>query len=212
MLKDLAPVRYEDIIDQLCSKGYAVVDQFTPSSECISLRELLIQRKLDGDFRPAAVGKEAAKSIISTQRNDHILWLDEEDKAEEVQAWFRRIRLLSDSIRKGMFLPINHFECHFAHYPAGSFYKKHLDGFKNNDERQISVIAYLNPDWTQEDGGELLIYDHHVRPASKQPIIDRIEPIMGRVVFLMSQQIPHEVATSKNDRFSITGWLRNNRI
>lgn len=212
MINDLAPIRYEDILDQLCSRGYAVVDGFIPAEECIALRELLINRKLEGAFRPAAIGKADEKTIVSTQRNDHILWLDENDAAEEIRSWFKRVRLLADSIKRGLFLPINNFECHFAHYPAGSFYKKHLDGFRDKDERLISVIAYLNPDWTKEDGGELKIYDHHVKPKSKQPVIDVIEPLMGRLVLLLSQEIPHEVAKSQNDRYSITGWLRNNHF
>jgi SM-20-related protein len=55
------------------------------------------------------------------------------------------------------------YECHFARYGEGAFYKKHLDAFKTPEEshlpkRLLSSVLYLNRDWGNEDGGELLLY------------------------------------------------------
>jgi SM-20-related protein len=212
MIQELAPLSYEDILAQLCEKNYAVIDQFIPLKEGISLLNLLQSRKLDGLFKPAAIGKAQDKSIEQSIRSDQVLWLNANDSNEAISSWFRRIRLLSDAIRKGLFIPINDFECHFAHYPSGTFYKKHLDAFKDSDERLVSIIGYLNPDWKIGDGGELLIYDNKPTIAPhKQSVIDTIEPMMGRVVLMLSKEVPHEVALSKTDRYSITGWLRYNQ-
>ncbi|MDV7402803.1 2OG-Fe(II) oxygenase, partial [Arthrospira platensis SPKY1] len=98
--------------------------------------------------------------------------------------WFQRVRLLSESLRNGLRIPINYFECHFAHYSSGAYYKKHLDAFRERQGRLISVICYLTPNWTEGDGGELLIYDHRIEPARNQPVIEVIKPTMGRLVLL----------------------------
>ena len=54
---------------------------------------------------------------------------------------------------------ISSYEFHYTLYEAGSFYKKHIDQFRNNDSRQFSMIIYLNKNWEEDDGGELCI--HH---------------------------------------------------
>ena len=47
---------------------------------------------------------------------------------------------------------------YYSLYDAGDFYKKHLDQFKDNSNRQFSMISYLNPHWEAKDGGELFIH------------------------------------------------------
>ena len=55
---------------------------------------------------------------------------------------------------------ITGYEFHYALYEKGSFYKKHLDQFKNTASRQYSLIMYLNDDWQEADGGQLCVHHH----------------------------------------------------
>ena len=52
------------------------------------------------------------------------------------------------------------YECHYAKYQQGDFYKKHYDAFKGRSNRIFTTVCYLN---TPESGGELVIY----KPKSK---------------------------------------------
>lgn len=50
------------------------------------------------------------------------------------------------------------FESHFAHYAPGAFYKTHVDAFKGQANRVLSVVYYLNEAWGAKDGGEMVLY------------------------------------------------------
>ena len=94
------------------------------------------------------------------------------------------------------------YEFHYVYYESGSFYKKHIDQFKNNDSRQYTMIFYLNENWELKDGGELCI--HHSEK------LQNISPQNGKSVFFKSSEVLHEVLTTNKERFSITGWFKIN--
>jgi SM-20-related protein len=98
------------------------------------------------------------------------------------------------------FTGITDYEFHYSLYETGSFYKKHLDQFKNNSNRQFSMISYLNADWLEADGGQLLIHSE----GGQQ----KIDPVQGRTVFFKSDDLEHEVLVTNKRRLSVTGWLK----
>ena len=95
---------------------------------------------------------------------------------------------------------ITGYEFHYTLYPEGSFYKKHLDQFRNNNSRKYSMIMYLNADWEAADGGELCITQHDH--------LQMISPQNGKAVFFKSNEMEHEVLITNKPRMSITGWLK----
>ena len=97
---------------------------------------------------------------------------------------------------------ITGYEFHYTLYETGSFYKKHLDQFRNNDSRKYSMIMYLNTDWVIADGGELCI--HHTGH------LQHVNPTNGKTVFFQSNELEHEVLVTNKARMSITGWLKVN--
>jgi SM-20-related protein len=100
---------------------------------------------------------------------------------------------------------ILHKEFHFAVYPQGRFYKRHLDTFQKNQRRKLSMILYLNKDWSIKNGGELVIYTQTNNQENTIPIL----PKFGRLVIFESQVLEHEVKpVLKGKRLSITGWLK----
>ncbi|MCY7293104.1 MAG: 2OG-Fe(II) oxygenase, partial [Ferruginibacter sp.] len=80
-------------------------------------------------------------------------------------------------------------------------YKRHKDQFKNDSSRKYSLINYLNSNWLEEDGGQLIIYQNEE--------IQKIQPQSQTAVFFKSNEMEHEVAKANRSRMSISGWLKS---
>lgn len=130
----------------------------------------------------------------------------DETKADVFEfPFFNKINHLVNYLNKTCFLGILHKEFHYALYPKGTFYKRHIDTFQNDGRRKLSFVCYLNEDgWLEENGGELVLY----LDKNGQEVEKIIYPFPGRVVIFESQKIEHEVKPVKTERLSITGWLK----
>jgi SM-20-related protein len=151
---------------------------------------------------PARVGRGDSQLHNPEVRGDRICWLptDSQDSAEaEWLAWLDGLRI---ALNQALFLNLRSAETHFAIYPPGSGYARHIDRFRDDDARVISVVAYLNPDWKAIDGGRL----RYSLPSSDQELA--IEPTLGTVVAFISDQVPHRVERSEAPRYSLAAWMR----
>lgn len=196
---------YERIIEDIISQKYAIVDHFFTPDEVSVLRDSLLQKHEEDAFKKAAIGNRTNEIIAKSIRGDVILWIDEL-KANQVESlFFNKINNLVSYLNKTCFLGILHKEFHYALYPTGTFYKRHIDTFQNDDRRKLSFVCYLNEDgWLPENGGELVLYlDENGAETEKV-----IYPFPGRVVIFESQIIEHEVKPVHTERLSITGWLK----
>ena len=187
---------FETIADGLADSGYAVVDDFLSLDE---VEEILSLRAFDSaSFRKAAIGKEG-RQVNEAIRGDSILWIDKETAELHLKKYLTRIDALRSFLNQNLYLSLKDFEAHLARYPPGSFYKRHLDQFKSDDHRRISVITYLNNNWKENEGGHLRMY-----PENRS---EDFLPLAGRLVCFRSDQIEHEVLPATRERLSITGWL-----
>lgn len=134
-------------------------------------------------------------------RSDVIYWLDREHNNIHENSFFDLMDTFVSFLNETCYTGITGYEFHYTMYEEGSFYKRHLDQFRNNDSRQYSMIMYLNSEWQKSDGGELCIY-HKDR-------IENISPTNGKSVFFKSSELEHEVLLSNKPRMSITGWLKS---
>lgn len=193
---------FETIINDLLKQQYCVVNDFFSSEEVVLLRESLLAKYEADKFKKSAIGNRVNEEIDKTIRGDFILWMDENNANESEKIFFRKINELVNYLNKTCFLGILHREFHYAVYPKGTFYKRHLDTFQNDDRRKLSIVCYLNEDdWLPENGGELTIYTDNEE-------LD-ILPLPGKVVIFESQILEHEVKVVKaSERMSITGWLK----
>src|SRR5690554_1726629 len=66
-----------------------------------------------------------------------------------------RLRLI---LNRTLLLGLDNYETHYALYPPGAGYSRHLDRFKDNPLRTVSVVLYLNSQWQPGDGGELRLH------------------------------------------------------
>lgn|SRR5690554_1135250 len=193
---------FESIIDDLLQKKFSIVDGFFTSEEVEVLRHSLLA-KYDADrFKKSAIGNHTNEEIDKTIRGDFILWMDENNANEAENLFFGKINAMVEYLNRTCFMGILHKEFHYAVYPKGTFYKRHLDTFQNDDRRKLSIVCYLNEDnWLPENGGELTIYTEN-KPVD-------LLPLPGRIVVFESQILEHEVKVVKaSERLSITGWLK----
>ncbi|MCL8008232.1 2OG-Fe(II) oxygenase [Gelidibacter japonicus] len=196
---------YEMIINDIVSQKYAIVENFFDEKEVQLLRQSLIDKHKEDAFKKAAIGNKLNATIVKTIRGDVILWMDESNANTTEKLFFDKINNLVSYLNRTCFLGILHKEFHYALYPKGTFYKRHIDTFQNDDRRKLSFVCYLNESgWLPENGGELVLYlDDNGKEIEKI-----IYPFPGRVVIFESQIIEHEVKPVKTERLSITGWLK----
>ena len=133
-------------------------------------------------------------------RSDIIYWLDRKHNNQHENDFFDLIDQFVIYLNATCYTGITGYEFHYAIYEKGSFYKKHIDQFRNNSSRKYSLIMYLNEDWQEIDGGELCIHNGGT--------IQKISPDNGKSVFFKSSELEHEVLLANKSRLSITGWLK----
>ncbi|RUO81139.1 proline hydroxylase [Idiomarina tyrosinivorans] len=192
---------HRHIADELANNGYAIIDDFLEHEQALGLHQYALSLA-DQHWHQAAIGRAEQQAINTMVRRDRILWLSPTQPIEA--AYLARMNALKLALNRELFMGLFDYECHLAHYPSGAFYKKHLDAFVGRSNRVLSTVAYLNPEWHDNDGGALVIYD------DRDQVLQRVTPKLGRLVIFLSTQFVHEVERSFRDRFSVTGWFRVN--
>ncbi|MCK9534054.1 MAG: 2OG-Fe(II) oxygenase [Pseudomonas sp.] len=195
----IAPL-FARIVDDLATHGWSQQSIFIPTDLTAELAKECHKRAQQGQLEPAAIGRGVAKVVHEAIRGDHIQWLDAGHHAA-VDRYLALIEQLRVAINQTLFLGLEDFESHFALYPPGAFYAKHLDRFRDDDRRVVSCVAYLNEQWLPEQGGALRMY------LEDERVYD-VAPQAGTLMVFMSAQWPHEVLPATRDRLSITGWFR----
>lgn len=194
---------YESIISDILDQGYSICDTFLEEYLVELLREELKSLYETNYLKKAAIGNRVNESIEKNIRGDYIQWIDEVKANSVEKQFFNTLNAFKNYLNKTCFMGLLHQEFHYAVYPQGTFYKKHIDTFQNDDRRKLSMVCYLNDQtWEASNGGELVLY-----PEGSPDVV--IYPLPGRVVIFESQILEHEVKEVINDkRLSITGWLK----
>ncbi|HGY9623919.1 2OG-Fe(II) oxygenase [Pseudomonas juntendi] len=189
-----------NIVDELANHGWSRQPLFVPAALTRVLAAECRQRSAEGELSPASVGRGIGQEVRETIRGDHIQWI-EPGQSEACDRYLDIMEGLRQALNQGLYLGLEDFECHFALYPQGAFYRRHLDRFRDDDRRAVSVVLYLNENWQPEDGGQLRMFladgvEHDVQPEA------------GTLVVFLSGDIPHEVLPAGRERLSLTGWFR----
>ncbi|CAN5153352.1 2OG-Fe(II) oxygenase [soil metagenome] len=188
----------EQIADGIADNSYAIVDHFLSASEVDAIVNTDAFKNAKLQFKKASIGKEN-KHINESVRGDYIQWIDPLTASAPVGLYLQRLQELAQYLNRSLFLSLKDSEIHLTLYPIGTFYKRHLDQFKSDDHRKISVICYLNENWKEEDGGQLVLHLSH-GPVD-------VLPAAGKIVCFRSDLIEHEVLPATRERLSLTGWL-----
>lgn len=199
----------DHLADALVRDGYSIFPRHLPSLLIDQLWQEL-QSLPDNELKMAGIGRQDDFQLNSEIRRDKIHWLTGETiPQQDFMTW---MELLRAGLNRRLFLGLFDYECHFASYGKGGFYKKHLDAFKNlasplQPNRILSTVLYLNREWQPGDGGELLLFNEE-----DTRLLETVTPEYGKLIIFLSERFPHEVAIARRERQSIAGWFRTQGI
>jgi len=191
------------IAESLALQGWMVVDNFIEPALTAALLGECRASKQRGDFHHAAVGGGKGRRTRPQIRSDEILWMQppgSSDAQRDCLERFERLRLV---LNRTLQLGLLDFESHFACYPRGALYTRHIDQLRGDDHRKLSCVLYLNENWIAEEGGELRVYLN-----GDGAEFEDVLPQGGRLVVFLSAQFAHEVLPATRERMSIAGWFR----
>lgn len=200
----LAPDAHVALVDALVEQGWYVGKGVIDPALCQALQGELLHLAAHDALDEAGIGRGQQHLLRKDIRGDAIHWLDRESEAQ--RHYLDAMAELQRSLNQALFLGLFEYEAHFAHYPAGAFYQRHLDSFRGRANRVISTVGYLTPDWLADGGGEMVIYD----PEDPSREVARVVPEAGTFACFLSETIPHEVLPTRLPRTSIAGWFRRN--
>lgn len=189
---------YEKIINGLLENQFVIIDDFLDSLLVQNLSDTFDNRYAASAFKKAGISKDSLKDALI--RGDEILWLEKHSEIESELTFQKKLKDFVQYLNATCYLGLKDFEVHYAKYPIGTFYKKHLDRFSNDSGRYLSVVFYLNENWKDTEGGELLLYLENENL--------KILPEIGKLVCFMADKIEHEVLPATRERRSITGWIK----
>jgi SM-20-related protein len=183
----------------LTAAGIWVEDGFLAPAARQALQECAQLRRRRGDFDAARIGGVQPQRRADI-RGDSTCWIIEPLLPPEAVLLGRLERLRLD-LNRGCVLGLFDVELHYAWYPPGAGYARHVDQPRGSTQRQVSLVLYLNEDWTPAAGGELRIFDAHGGHRD-------IAPLAGRLVCFLTPGREHEVRETRQDRLSVSGWFR----
>lgn len=193
---------FERMALALENQGYVILPTALPEPLLGSLLDCRAQLEAEA-FHLARVGRGRDQTRNRFVRRNRIHWIGEEHRGSGPWLdWSRRLRLY---LNRRLYLGLFSFESHFSLYETGDFYRKHVDAFKGESNRVLSLIVYLNKGWEPDQGGELVIYE----PTTNAPLV-KVVPAYGTVVLFLSEEFPHEVLPARRDRHAVAGWFRVN--
>jgi Rps23 Pro-64 3,4-dihydroxylase Tpa1-like proline 4-hydroxylase len=191
---------FESLISSFINTKIGISNHFLSDHLANNLKSNLLELYGASRLILAGIGNENKLSFNENVRTDSIFWLDRAHENQYENEFFDQIEDFISYLNRTCYAGITGYEFHYSMYEAGSFYKKHLDQFKDNSSRKYSMISYLNEDWVLADGGELKIFQLNND--------QKISPIQGKTVFFQSNELEHEVMTTFKKRMSVTGWLK----
>jgi len=180
--------------------GISVRDQFLAVSQVRALADCARLRRARGDFGAARIGSGRSLQRREDIRGDSICWITPPLWPAE-QALLEQLEQLRLELNCEAGLGLFELELHYAWYPPGAGYARHVDQPQGREQRRVSLAMYLNEDWTPAAGGELRIF------GACDDYRD-IEPMAGRLVCFLTQGREHAVLPTQQDRLSISGWFR----
>lgn len=190
----------QELAKTLAERDSAIREGFLDATCVAALRAEAISLHAAGGFRAAGIGHGAEHH--PEVRGDELAWITKEQAPHAWALAQAELETLRCGVNAHTYLGLHELEAHYAVYPPGGFYTRHLDRFQEDNRRVISLVLYLNESWGAEDGGELRLYP----PGSESGVT--VAPRGGTLVCFLSERVPHEVLPSRRLRYSLAGWFR----
>lgn len=194
------PVFLDSLIHNFMHNGWAVGDCFLTPEVIAQLATEAHVGILKGAFHQAQVGRGNRRALHSEIRQDRVCWFDPDALSEAQKIYWNQFEPLRLALNRALFLGLFDYEAHFASFPSGAYYKRHLDQFQAVGLRTVSCVLYLSDQWLETDGGALRLF----LPNGHHDVL----PLAGRLVCFMSDRFYHEVRPASRERLSVTGWFK----
>ncbi|MDP2227267.1 MAG: 2OG-Fe(II) oxygenase [Moraxellaceae bacterium] len=147
---------WQPVVDALVAHREVVLHDALPPPCWQALRDEAAQLQAGAAFSAGRIGRAAQTQREEAVRGDALCWLEPHlPVGGAYLAWMEGLRGV---LNRELFLGLTEFEAHYAHYPIGSFYKRHVDRHRDSSARVVSVVCYLNEAWPADAGGELVMY------------------------------------------------------
>jgi SM-20-related protein len=182
----------------LHQEGVSVRDEFLDSADLAALAACAHARHARGEFAAARIG--LAPQRHARIRGDSIGWLTEPLFPAEARL-LRVLESLRLAVNREAMLGLFDLELHYARYPVGAGYDRHVDQPRGAADRQVSLVLYLNADWQRADGGALRLFEP--RGGFRD-----LAPLGGRLVSFLTPGREHAVLPAVRERWSLSGWFR----
>ena len=192
--------QFDLLIDSYLDNNVGIDDSFMSEKLSNGLQQNILQLQKEDRMVAAGIGNEVVMDTAQQMRGDRIYWMDKAHDNEFEQEFLHLVEGFIERLNYTCYAGINGYEFHYAVYEKGCGYKRHKDQFKNDSNRNYSLINYLNNNWLEEEGGQLLVY--------RNEAVQSILPQSQTAVFFKSDEMEHEVAAASRSRMSITGWLK----
>jgi len=192
---------FPQIIQDIQQQGYVIVDDFMDTTTVQALATHAQTLKAEGSMHKASTG---LTKTLSELRGDFIQWIEPASANPTEQVYLHAMAELQQALNQAFYLGLFELESHFAIYPAGAGYQKHLDQFIGKEERKITCILYLNDNWQADNGGELRVYLDKQDHSKFMNVL----PTGGKLVVFVASDFIHEVLPATRERIAITGWFR----
>jgi SM-20-related protein len=193
-----------ELLNAFEREGFYEWKNFLNENTATAVRKELLKTEQEQGFKQAAIGKQDTAHVNSLQRSDYIHWITPGAALPHTAEIMGKLQEIISALNRNFYLGIRDFECHYTHYPPGSFYKRHVDRHRSGSARIVSFVLYLNSQWEPNDGGELILYENDREAAV-------IRPESGTLAIFLSEK-EHEVLITHRDRMSITGWMLTETI
>ncbi len=191
--------KFEELIEGFITGNIGISETFLNLPLATALQQNLQRLKRDSRMEAAGIGN-ATKDKNQKVRTDKTSWLDSATKNHAEMEFLDTISQFMGHLNKTCFTGLNACEFHYALYEKGAYYNKHKDQLRNDSNRKFSMISYLNEDWTESDGGQLIVHQNETTQS--------ILPNNQKAIFFQSDVLVHEVAIANRPRMSVTGWLK----
>ncbi|MEJ0101332.1 MAG: 2OG-Fe(II) oxygenase [Bacteroidota bacterium] len=191
---------FDILIDSYLDTKIGIDTIFLNKELSAGLHQNILQLQEDNLMTSAGIGNDNIRDAKQKTRSDKIYWMDKSHDNVYEQEFLQLAEDFIEYLNRTCYTGINSYEFHYAVYEKGNFYKRHRDRFKNDSNRKYSLISYLNENWLEEDGGQLLVYQDET--------FQKVLPHSQTAVFFKSDEMEHEVTEANRPRMSITGWLK----
>jgi SM-20-related protein len=190
--------RPQGIATALADEGWCVMPDFLSAAQTRALADECRAIRDAQRLTPARVG---ALRTATPLRGDSTHWFQADALSAPQRAFIDRLDALRMTLNRELMLGLVECESHYAVYPPGAGYTRHLDRLRDSDARVVSAVFYLNEAWRAADGGALRLY---LADGSSRDIL----PHAGTLLLFLSAQFEHEVLPATRERMSIACWMR----